>query len=208
MSALARWLVAGALLGAGLAHAQDQAAGDKIDIAPPPSWEGGWTAAVNEGGPGWSRIEFRPATQTADSSRHAIQLLEIWGGRQRDGADRLLGKWDEDLRKACPQASAAQGAARNANGFSVRYVQFLCPQRSDTGQGMVHFLKTISSDKHTFLVAVLRASPSFTVTGTTVRYADNAEVEALDRWIKSTSTYLEKVHACDAHSQFVTVCSP
>jgi hypothetical protein len=208
LSALSRRLAAIALLGIGTAHAQDQTARDKIDIAPPSSWEGGWMTALNEGGQGWSRIEFRPATQAADSRRHAIQLLEIWGGSQREAAARLLGKWDEDLRKACPEASSAQGAARSANGFSVRYVQFLCPRRSDTGEGTVHFVKTISSDKHTFLVAVLRASPSFTLTGTTVRYADNAEVDALDRWIKSTSAYLEKVHACDAHSQFVTVCSP
>jgi hypothetical protein len=203
LSALVRWLAAAALLGTGTAQAQD-----RIDLAPPSSWQGGWTVASNETGEGWSRIEFRPTAQTADSPRHAVQLLEIWGGSQRDGAARLLEKWDEAVRQICPQASAAQGAARNANGFSVRYVQFLCPKRSDTGEGSVHFVKTISSDKHTFLVAVLRASPSFTLTGTTVRYADAAEVEALDQWIKSTGTYLEKVQACDAHSQFVTVCSP
>ena len=208
MSALGRSLFAAALLVASLAPARGQVEGDSIGIEPPPSWEGGWTIAANLRGEGWSRIDFRPAAQTAELRRQAVTLLEIWGSSQRDGAARLLGSWEADLRKTCPEARAFRGAQRNANGFSVLYVQFLCPKRSDTGEGSVHFLKTISSDKHTFLVAAVRGSPPFTLEGTDVRYADNGEVEGLDRWMKSTNPYLENVHACDRHSQFVTVCSP
>ncbi len=173
------------------------------------SWEAGWTIASETGGKGWSKVEFRPVTQSADLRTQAITLLEIWGGSQRDGAARLLRAWDADLRKPCPEASAFRGATPNANGFSVQYVQFLCPKRGDTGEGSVHFVKTISSDKRTFLIAVVRSSPSFTTTGSTVRYAENAEVDALNRWIQSTNAYLETaVHACETHSQFVAICSP
>jgi len=203
LNALAPWLAAAALLGASAAQAQD-----RIDIEPPPGWAGGWTIAANLRGEGWSRIDFRPVAQTADLSRQAVTLLEIWGGSQRDGASRLLGSWEADVRKTCPEARAFRNPVRNANGFSVLYVQFLCPKRSDTGEGAVHFLKTISSDKHTFLVAAVRGSGPFTVEGTDIRYADTSDVEALGRWINSTNPYLENVHACDSHSQFVTVCSP
>ena len=208
MSASSLWRVAVALLVASNAQAQEALLPDSIDINPPASWEGGWAIVSNESGNGFSKIEFRPAKQTADSNRNAVMLFEIWGGSQRDGAARLLGAWETDLRKTCPQVSSNQGATKSANGFSVHYVQFLCPKRSDTGEGSLHFVKTISSDKHTFLVGVLRGSPPFTLTGMTVSYADTAEVEGLTRWIKSTNAYLENVHACDGHSPFVKVCSP
>ena len=188
--------------------AQAQIRADSLDMEPPASWEGGWTIAANLRGEGWSRIDFRPAAQTPDLRRQAVTLLEIWGGSQRDGASRLLGSWEADVRKTCPEARTFKGTLRNANGFSVLYVQFLCPKRSDTGEGSIHFLKTISSDKHTFLVAAIRGSEPFTLEGTNIRYTDNGEVAALDRWIKSTNPYLENVHACDKHSEFVTVCSP
>jgi hypothetical protein len=212
LSALARWVAAVALGGASLAQAQDtleQRKGqDTLNMGPPASWEGGWAQTSNQRGEGWSRVDFLPAKQTPDARRQAIALLEIWGGSQRDGAARLLAAWEADVRKTCPEASAARTTARNANGFSVLYVQFLCPRRSDTGEGVLHLVKTISSDKHTFLVASVRSSPPFALSGTTVQYADSGEAEALNRWLRAMDPYLENIRACDAHSHLVTVCSP
>lgn len=189
---------------------QDQPAPDQLDIQPPPGWEGGWKAVVDNQGHDSRYWMFLPAKAAEGSLARTVSISSVWGAKH-GGSQHLMEQWNEQLRKTCPQVTIVTSPVTRANGYSVAYARFHCPKRSDTGEGSVDLAKTIASEGGAYLVVVAQRTAAYTSPKPgDVRYAAQADADALSRWMKSTGEYLQKtVRACymQGQSPAVVVCS-
>ena len=180
-----------------------------LEIGPPPDWQGGWEAVSDQSSDGKRHLVLRPASAAPDSVKRLLNVVMAPGGTNKSVVMSLAQDWATQVRKTCPEVNTVAAPLKSANDFWVGYLRLDCPKRSDTGEGSLDLVKIMVAEKQAFLIAIAERTPPFVVPKPgSIKYATQAEADAVGKWLKSMGSYLESIRACEFQTPMIKLCSP
>ena len=188
-------LLTGLLLAAATSGA---AAQYRLQIDPPPTWNGGWKQISATGAQAWRLLVYVPADYVEGKPSDLVSITSTIGNVSKDdGVKRLVEAWALQLRKTCRRLIAVPGEEAVGAEFNVGYAQFYCRKRLDNGAGAVDVVKVIAAGHEAHLVAVSHLTEPFT------------ELAPLGYWVTPANEYLKsRVRLCRGPSPLKQECSP